>query len=74
MLSNKLLKVRKPTLTVSHHDILHVTLNFATGIVNREIKMIREFEKIDKKQLEQEAMKITKGGGGGTEWLILMIS
>lgn len=25
--------------------------------------MIREFEKIDKKQLEQEAMKITKGGG-----------
>jgi len=44
--------------SLSHHDILYVTLHLSTEKIDPECKMIREFEKVDKKHLEAEALKI----------------
>jgi Reverse transcriptase (RNA-dependent DNA polymerase) len=43
---------------LSHHAILYVILNCGSGNIGPEWKTIREFDKIDKEALEQEALKI----------------
>jgi Reverse transcriptase (RNA-dependent DNA polymerase) len=43
---------------LSHHVILYVILDLASENVDADWKIIREFDKIDKEELEQEALKI----------------
>jgi hypothetical protein len=43
---------------LSHHAILYAILNCGSGNIGPEWKTIREFDKIDKELLEQEALKI----------------
>jgi hypothetical protein len=43
---------------LSHHDILYAIVQNSAEITPPECKMIREFDKIDIKQLELEALKI----------------